>query len=42
MNEKIKKQQTLNTTNIGEINGYDERKKFYDLMKIIFDYENCN
>lgn len=23
------------------INGYDERKKYYDLLKIIFDYENC-
>lgn len=23
------------------INGFDNRKKYYELLKIIFDYENC-
>lgn len=30
-----------NVTSTTNIRGYSERRKYYDLMKIIFDYENC-
>ncbi len=29
------------TINVGKINGYIERKKYYLILKNIFDYENC-
>ena len=31
-----------NVKSTENINGYDDRKKFSDLIKIVFNYENCN
>jgi len=39
---KVNNPSATNTTSTSRINGFEERKKFYDLMKIILDYENCN
>ena len=30
-----------NETSTAKIIGFEERRKYFDLMKIIFDYENC-
>lgn len=39
---KVNNPSATNTTSTSRINGFEERKKFYDLMKIILDYENCS
>ena len=38
---KINNPSAINKRTSESINGYEERKKYYELLKIIFDYENC-
>ena len=38
---KVNNPSAIATTSTNKINGYDERYKFYLLLKDIFDYEKC-
>jgi predicted chitinase len=38
---KVNNPSAIISESVKYINGYEDRKKFYDLIKIIFNYENC-